>query len=63
MIVAEKNAELVDDRFDRAFIVAVRPVESLAGMRVDEPQPPQRDGRAGDCMRDRQPSGASSYQG
>jgi hypothetical protein len=63
MIVAEKNAELVDDRFDRAFIVAVRPVESLARMRVDEAQPPQRDGRAGNCMRDRRPCGASSYQG
>jgi hypothetical protein len=35
MMVAEKNAELVDDPFDRALIVAVRPVESLAGMCVD----------------------------
>ena len=39
MVVAEKNAELVDDPFDRALIVAVRPVESLAGMCVDQPQP------------------------
>jgi hypothetical protein len=30
MMVAEKNAELVDDPFYRAFIVAVRPLESLA---------------------------------
>ena len=35
MMVAEKNAELVDDPFYRAFIVAVRPLESLAGVRVD----------------------------
>jgi hypothetical protein len=63
LMVAEKNAELVDDRFDRAFIVAVRPVENLARMRVGEPQPPQRDGRAGNCMRDRRSCGASSYKG
>jgi hypothetical protein len=36
MMVAEKNAELVDDPFDRALIVAVRPIESLAGVRVDQ---------------------------
>ena len=35
MMVAEKNAQLVDDPFYRAFIVAVRPLESLAGVRVD----------------------------
>jgi hypothetical protein len=35
MMVAEKNAELVDNPFYRAFIVAVRPLESLAGVRVD----------------------------
>src|SRR5438105_236612 len=33
MMVAEKYAELIDDPFDRAIIVAVRAVESLAGMR------------------------------
>ena len=62
MMVAEKNAQLVDDPFYRAFIVAVRPLESLAGMRVDQPQPTQRDGRTGNCMRDRRPNGTPSYQ-
>ena len=31
MMVAEENAELVDDPFYRAFIIAVRALESLAG--------------------------------
>jgi hypothetical protein len=35
MMVAEKNAEFVDDPLYRAFIVAVRPLESLASVRVD----------------------------
>jgi len=58
MVVAEKNSELVDDPFDRAFIIAVRPLESLAGMRVDEPQPTQRDGWAGYRTCHRRPCGA-----
>ena len=62
MMVAEENAELVDDPFDRAIIVAVRPVESLAGMCVDQPQPTQRDGRAGNCLRYRRPCDAPSCQ-
>ena len=63
MMVAEKNAEFVDDPFDRAFIIAVRPLESLAGMRVDEPQPTQRDGGSGNSTRHRGPCGAPSCQG
>jgi hypothetical protein len=51
MMVAEKNAELVDDPFNRTLIVAVGPIESLAGMRVEQPKPTQRDGRTGNCMR------------
>ena len=35
MVIAEKNAELVHNPLYRAVIVAVRPLESLAGMRVD----------------------------
>ena len=31
MMVAEENAELVDDPFYRAFIIAVRALESPAG--------------------------------
>jgi hypothetical protein len=63
VMVAEKNAELVDGRFDWALIIAVRPVESLASMRIDQPQPTPRDGRAGNRMRHRRPCGAASYQG
>jgi hypothetical protein len=60
MMVAEESAELVDDPFDRAFIVAVGPLESLAGMRVDEPQPTQREGWASYRTRHRWPCGTSS---
>jgi hypothetical protein len=42
VMVAQKVRQLVHRHRDRAEIVAVGPVEALAGMRIGEPEAPQR---------------------
>ena len=64
MVVAQENTKLVNDPRDRALVVAVRPIEGLAGMAVDEAQPAQGHWRTGNRARHRRPRcGKSGHQG
>ncbi len=64
MVVAQEHAQLVDDPRNRALVVAVRTVECLAGMRIDEAQAAKRHWRTGNRVRyRRQRRGKAGYQG